>query len=83
MVAAYIDLNAVRAGIVKEPKEWRWCGYAEAAAAQSLARNGIYEVLGEAENPHRGGVGCRRFTSGIVSCSLARAFSYAMRMEKS
>ena len=39
-VAAYIDLNAVRAGIVKEPKDWRWCGYAEAAAAQSSARGG-------------------------------------------
>jgi len=25
-VAAYIDLNAVRAGIVVEPKDWRWCG---------------------------------------------------------
>ena len=24
MVAAYIDLNAVRAGIVKDPREWRW-----------------------------------------------------------
>ena len=35
MVAAYIDLNAVRAGIVKDPRDWRWCGYAEATAAQS------------------------------------------------
>ena len=59
-VAAYIDLNAVRAGIVKEPKDWRWCGYAEAAAAQSLAREGIYEVLGEAENVSRDGASWRR-----------------------
>lgn len=28
--AADIDLGAVRAGIVKDPREWRWCGYAEA-----------------------------------------------------
>jgi len=41
MVAAYIDLNAVRAGLVKDPRDWRWCGYAEAAAAQSRARNGL------------------------------------------
>ena len=27
-VAAYIDLNAVRAGIVQDPKEYRFCGYA-------------------------------------------------------
>ena len=59
-VAAYIDLNAVRAGIVKEAKEWRWCGYAEAAAAQSLAREGIYEVLGEPDDAGRDGVGWRR-----------------------
>jgi hypothetical protein len=31
-----VDLNAVRAvravraGIVQDPREWRWCGYAEA-----------------------------------------------------
>jgi len=50
MVAAYIDLNAVRAGIVKDPRDWRWCGYAEAAAAQSRARNGLLEALGEADN---------------------------------
>jgi putative transposase len=59
-VAAYIDLNAVRAGIVKEPKEWRWCGYAEAAAAQCLAREGIYEVLGEPDDASRDGAGWRR-----------------------
>ena len=59
-VAAYIDLNSVRAGIVKEPKDWRWCGYAEAAAAQSLAREGIYEVLGEPEDASRDGAGWRR-----------------------
>ena len=49
-VAAYIDLNAVRAGIVKDTRDWRWCGYAEAAAAQSRARTGLLEALGEAGN---------------------------------
>jgi REP element-mobilizing transposase RayT len=60
MVAAYIDLNAVRAGIVKEPKEWRWCGYAEAAAAQSVAREGLYEAMGEPDGASRDGVGWKR-----------------------
>ena len=59
-VAAYIDLNAVRAGIVREPKEWRWCGYAEAAAARSLSREGIYEILGERDEAKRDGVGWLR-----------------------
>lgn len=30
--ALYIDLNPVRAGIVKDPKDYRWSGYGEAAA---------------------------------------------------
>ncbi len=25
----YIDLNMVRAGVVKHPAEWRWCGWSE------------------------------------------------------
>ena len=31
-MAAYIDLNPVRAGIVADPKDYRFCGYAEAVA---------------------------------------------------
>jgi putative transposase len=31
-VALYIDLNPVRAGLVEDPKDYRWCGYAEAVA---------------------------------------------------
>jgi putative transposase len=45
-VAAHIDLNSVRAGIVKDPREWRWCGYAEASKGPGVARNGVYEFLG-------------------------------------
>ena len=32
LVAAYIDLNAVRAGLAEVPEHYRWCGYAEARA---------------------------------------------------
>lgn len=60
MVAAYIDLNAVRAGIVKEPRDWRWSGYAEAAAAQSRAREGLYEALGESGESSSDGGSWRR-----------------------
>ena len=31
-MAAYIDLNPVRAGLVEDPKDYRFCGYAEAVA---------------------------------------------------
>lgn len=40
-VAAYIDLNAVRAGIVKDPAEYRWSGYGEACGGSASARQGI------------------------------------------
>ena len=32
-VAMYIDLNPVRAGLVEDPKDYRFCGHAEAIAA--------------------------------------------------
>jgi putative transposase len=40
-VAAYIDLNAVRAGLVEDPKDYRFCGYGEAVAGNALARTGL------------------------------------------
>jgi REP element-mobilizing transposase RayT len=44
-VAAYIDLNPVRAGIVDDPKEYRFCGYGEAAAGGRRAREGVDRVM--------------------------------------
>jgi REP element-mobilizing transposase RayT len=44
-VAAYIDLNAVRAGIVTDPKDYHWCGYGEAVAGDRLARRGLVSAL--------------------------------------
>jgi putative transposase len=44
-VAAYIDLNAVRAGLCNDPKDYRWCGYAEAVAGDRAARTGLAAVL--------------------------------------
>ncbi|MBC2600865.1 transposase [Puniceicoccus vermicola] len=43
-VAAYIDLNAVRAGLVSDPKDYRFCGYAEALGGGRLARAGLSMV---------------------------------------
>jgi len=44
-MAAYIDLNPVRAGMVSDPKDYRWCGYAEAVAGNRLARKGLCTIL--------------------------------------
>jgi len=48
MTAAYIDLNPVRAGLVKDPKDYRWCGYAQAVAGVVMARRGL-EVASRAQ----------------------------------
>jgi REP element-mobilizing transposase RayT len=49
-VAAYIELNPVRAGLCADPKDYRYCSYAEALAkGSSLAREGIRIVLGQSE----------------------------------
>ena len=45
-IAAYIDLNPVRAGLVQDPKDYRWCGYGEAVAGNTLARQGLAAALG-------------------------------------
>jgi REP element-mobilizing transposase RayT len=44
-IAAYIDLNAVRAGIVDDPAEYRFCGYGEAAGGSREARRGLTGVM--------------------------------------
>ncbi|MFT5106671.1 MAG: putative transposase [Verrucomicrobiales bacterium] len=75
-VAAYIDLNAVRAGLVDDPKDYRWCGYAEAAGGDRAARRGLSAVLiGIKENPHWGDVGprYRKILFGIGEKNSVRA----------
>ncbi len=44
-VASYIELNPVRAGIVNDPKDYRWCGYAQAMGGVSSARSGLRQIL--------------------------------------
>ena len=39
-MAAYIDLNPVRAGIVEDPKDYRFCGYAEALSSLRSSNSG-------------------------------------------
>jgi REP element-mobilizing transposase RayT len=50
-VAAYIDLNAVRAGIVTNPEGYRWCGYAEAVAGDQKARRGLVRAMQQEQSP--------------------------------
>jgi len=45
-VAAYIDLNPVRAGLVSDPMKYRFCGYAEAVAGDPAAQLGLRSIMG-------------------------------------
>ncbi len=45
-VAAYLDLNPVRAGLVEDPKDYRYCGYSEAVGGKMEARAGLGKVVG-------------------------------------
>ncbi len=46
-MATYIDLNPVRAGLVQDPKDYRWCGYAEALGGSRRAQRGLAKALGK------------------------------------
>ena len=44
-MAAYIELNPVRAGMVEDPRDYRHCSYGEAVAGGKRAREGIAALL--------------------------------------
>lgn len=44
-MAAYIDLNPVRAGLAQDPGEYRWSGYGEAVAGRKRAKEGVRQVV--------------------------------------
>jgi len=45
VMSAYIDLNPVRASMVADPKDYRWCGHAECVAGQRRALAGLGVVM--------------------------------------
>ena len=49
VVAGYIDLNPVRAAMVKAAADYRWSGYGEAVAGKPQAREGLRQVMLERE----------------------------------
>lgn len=44
-MAAYIDLNPIRAGMVSKVEDYRWCGYASALGGNKWARRGLGRIL--------------------------------------
>jgi putative transposase len=88
--AAYIDLNCVRAGLVTDPKDYRFCGYAEAVAGAAAAREGIRSVTGgntwdEAQAHYREvlfgtGAGAREGAATIPAAELQRVIDEGGRL---
>jgi REP element-mobilizing transposase RayT len=66
-MAAYIDLNPVRAGICEDPADYRWCSYAEAVAGGRKARAGLVRAL----RGHEGNDGTAR---GWAQGGLAKVY---------
>ena len=50
-ITTYVDLNPVRAGIVTDPGDYRWCGYADAMADNRLALDGLITITGFGSGP--------------------------------
>lgn len=50
VIAAYVDLNGLRAHQVRDPKDYRWCGYAEAVAGRRRAREGLLSLVEAGES---------------------------------
>ena len=48
VMAAYIDLNPIRAGMVAKPEDYKWCSYGEAMQPKGgkVAREALCRVLG-------------------------------------
>ncbi|MGB0743316.1 MAG: transposase [Opitutales bacterium] len=54
-MAAYIDLNPIRAGLVDDPKDYRFCGYAEAVAGNRQAKAGLAAIWADYRGKSRKG----------------------------
>lgn len=50
-VAAYIDLNPVRAGLAEDPANYRWSSYGEAMGGRRRAQAGLASVVGMRRSP--------------------------------
>ncbi len=70
-MAQYIDLNAVRAGLVDDPAEYRWCGWAEALGGSRRAKRGICRVMDCAlDSWERGRTEARKNYAGALEVIL-------------
>ena len=72
-VAAYIDLNPVRAGIVEDPAEYRWSSYGEAMGGGKKARAGLVRAFEARVIRERPTLNIQRRTAEVTSAARAWA----------
>ena len=73
-VAAYIDLNPVRAGIVSDPKDYRWSSYGSACAGVTRAKKG-YGLLFSMMFGRRSFLDSMAYYRSLLYCAGAGSFS--------
>jgi REP element-mobilizing transposase RayT len=60
-VASYIDLNPVRAGMVSDPKDYRFSGYGEAMGGSKQARAGLMSIMRDGIDHENWKAACARY----------------------
>jgi REP element-mobilizing transposase RayT len=76
-MAAYIDLNPVRAGMVKDPADHRWSGYSEAMAGKARARRGLVRIIGQMAWPRASSAGAKPWGDDLFSSQVeCRALAF-------
>ena len=71
-MAAYIDLNPVRAGMVSDPAGYRWSGYAEAMAGKIRARRGLVRIIGQMAWPRETAAGAEPWGGAVFPVVVER-----------
>jgi hypothetical protein len=71
-MAAYIDLNPVRAGMVSDPAGYRWSGYAEAMAGKIRARRGLVRIIGQMAWPQETAAGAEPWGGSAFTAAVER-----------
>ena len=71
-MAAYIDLNPVRAGMVPDPADYRWSGYAEAMVGKARSRRGLVRIIGQISWPKETAAGAKPWGVEAFPASVER-----------
>ena len=71
-MAAYIDLNPVRAGMVADPADYRWSGYSEAMAGKARSRRGLVRIIGQMAWPRESAADAKPWGTDVFSPLVER-----------